>query len=307
MEIKTVSIIGLGALGTMYANHFSKKLLKENLRIIADKQRIDNYIKRGIFCNNNKCEFKYISPDEITGPADLVIFSVKFNALNKALSYIKNQIGPDTIILSLLNGITSEKVIGNVYGVDKLIYCVAQGMDAVKKDNELTYHNMGVLCFGIINHTDKKNVQALADFFDRIELPYELENDMNHKLWSKFMLNCGVNQAVAVFETNYGGIQVEGEPRKIMIASMREVLQIAVSKGIYLTESDIAYWMEVLAKLHPEGKPSMRQDLEAKRYSEVELFSGTVIKLGKQLGVPTPVNNFLYSKIKNAEMLYLEK
>jgi len=61
---------------------------------------------------------------------------------------------------------------------------------------------------------------------------------------------------------------------------------------------------KLIKKLSPEGKPSMRQDMEAKRYSEVELFSGEVLELGKKYGVPTPVNEKLYDKIKFIEEQY---
>jgi len=127
---------------------------------------------------------------------------------------------------------------------------------------------------------------------------------MYKKLWSKFMLNVGVNQTVAVYGSNYGDIQREGPAREMMIAAMREVITLAEKEGIMLTEDDITYWLHVLSKLSPEGKPSMAQDVEAKRLSEVDLFAGTVLELGKKHGIPTPVNKELYERIKEIESQY---
>ncbi len=305
MKINTVSIIGLGALGILFGHHLSKRMPPENLRIIADQDRIARYQKEGVYCNDERCNFNYVSPEDPTAPADLLIFTVKYQGLADAIRAVKNQVGPNTIIMSALNGITSEASIGEAYGMGKVLYCVAQGMDAVKVGNQLTYHNMGMLCFGerepgVIS----ARVRRVAEFFDSTDFPYEIETDMYKRLWGKFMLNVGVNQTVAVYGENYGDIQREGRPREIMIAAMREVIVLSEKEGINLTEEDLRYWLAVLAKLSPEGKPSMRQDVEAKRYSEVDLFAGTVLELGQKHGVATPVNKELYDRIKRVESEY---
>lgn len=305
MKINTVSIIGLGALGVLYGHHLAKRMPKENLRVIADFDRISRYEKEHLYCNGELCEFHFVTPDEVTQPADLVIFTVKYSGLKEAIRAVNNQIGEHTIILSALNGISSEAIIGQTYGMDKVLYCVAQGMDAVKIGNKLTYDHMGILCFG-----DQEpgifspQVKRVAEFFEDMEFPHEVVTDMTRRQWGKFMLNVGVNQTVAVYEGNYGTIQRDGEARNTMIASMREVLALSEKEGIFLTEKDLDYWLSVLAVLNPEGKPSMRQDMEARRISEVELFSGTVLELGKKHGVPTPINQKFYDRITSIERQY---
>lgn len=218
---------------------------------------------------------------------------------------VKNQIGENTIILSVLNGITSEEIIGSMYGMNRILYCVAQGMDAVKEGNQLHYTNKGFICFGEIeDQLTSEKVMAVSEFFDRVQIPYELVKDMKHRLWSKFMLNVGVNQTLAVYEGNYGMIQKSGIERNTMIAAMKEVMKIAEHEKVILTEVDLEYWLKILNTLSPDGKPSMRQDAEARRHSEVELFAGTVIQFGKKYGVNTPVNQRLYDKIVEMEKTY---
>jgi 2-dehydropantoate 2-reductase len=85
---------------------------------------------------------------------------------------------------------------------------------------------------------------------------------------------------------------------------MREVLPLAQAEGIDLTEDDICYWLSVVDPLSPTGKPSMRQDTEAKRKTEVALFAGTVIELSTRYGLPCPVNRMLYDKILEMESSY---
>ncbi|MBP3040325.1 ketopantoate reductase family protein [Bacillaceae bacterium Marseille-Q3522] len=305
MEIKTVSIIGLGALGILFGHHLGKRMPREDLRIIADEDRIKRYQREGVYSNGEPCDFYYVTPEEKSEPADLLIFAVKFNSLKKAIQAARHHVGENTIILSALNGISSEAMIGEAFGMEKILYCVAQGMDALKVGNQLTYDHMGMLCFGerepgYISEKAKR----VAAFFEKTDFPYEIDPNMIKRQWGKFMLNVGVNQTVAVHRGNFADIQKQGKPREMMIAAMKEVMILSQKEGIGLTEKDLHYWLEVVDALGPQGKPSMAQDVDAKRYSEVDLFAGTIVELGKKHGIPTPVNQELYERIKRIESEY---
>lgn len=301
-EIRTVAIVGLGNLGIAFGDHLSKKMRKEDLRFIADKERIERYERDGIFCNGERCDFQYVDSEESTWPADLVIFTVKFHNLVEAIDAAKNQVGENTIILSALNGITSEGMLEEAFGMGKVLYCVAQGMDGIKTGNRLTFDHMGMLCFGDreagMVSDQAKMIQA---FFQKTEFPHEVETDMMKRLWGKLMMNVGVNQTASVYLCDYGGLQQEGEARDTMIAAMREVIPLSEKEGYPLTEDDLSYWLKVLGTLRPEGKPSMQQDMEAGLPTEVELFSGTVLALGRKYGISAPVNQRLYHRIKSME------
>jgi 2-dehydropantoate 2-reductase len=303
-EINTVAIIGLGALGILFGHHLSKRMPAPSLRIVANADRIRRYEAENVYCNGEQSEFHYVLPEDSCEPADLVLFTVKYQGLQEAIKMAGNQIGENTIILSALNGITSEEIIGKVYGMEKLLYCVAQGMDAVKEANQLTYAHMGMLVFGDKDNTISPKTQAVAKFFEQMQVPYKIDSDMKKRMWGKFMLNVGVNQTVAVMEGNYGDIQKEGSDRERMIAAMREVMLLSNQEGVNLTKEDLNYWLGVLATLSPEGKPSMRQDMEARRYSEVELFAGAVLELGRKYKIETPVNQDLYDSIIKVERTY---
>ncbi len=304
-EIKTVAIVGLGALGTLFGNLLSKRMEKEDLRIIADRDRIIRYRQEKVYSNGEVCDFHYVTPEEKTSPADLVLIAVKYLQLNEALKAIENHVGLHTLILSLLNGITSEGIIAKAYGMDKVVYCVAQGMDAVKVGSRLTYKNMGRLCIGPPDGGPvPEKVQRVMDFFGCMDFPYEVDEHMEKRMWGKFMLNVGVNQTVAVFGPDYGAIQLEGPQRETMIAAMREVITLSKLEKVNLTEEDLQYWLRLLGTLDPNGKPSMRQDVEAKRPSEVKLFAGTVLVLAKKHGLSVPVNQMLHDAILAVEAQY---
>lgn len=306
MAIQTVSVIGLGALGTMYAQRLTAALPQGQARVIANDERSKRYTQQGVFCNGEACNFTYIAPGANLPPADLVIFATKYPHLSQAIQDARSQIGPNTILLSVLNGIVSEQDLCRAFGPQNVLYCVAQGMDATKTGNQLKYKAFGMLCFGEKDGQPGPNAKAVAAFFDATGTPYQLRTDMQRHLWSKFMLNVGVNQTAAVYGTHYRGLQQPGEEHELMLAAMREVLVLSQKEGVTLTDADIEYWMPILNALNPKGTPSMRQDIDARRPTEVDLFAGTVLALGKKHGVPTPVNQQLYNRIREIESTFTD-
>lgn len=302
MEIQKVAIVGLGALGILFGHRIMERTPPGTLTVLADAERVRRYARDGVYVNGEKCSFDYKTPDQAGERADLILFAVKFGDLEAAVETAKGSVVADTVILSLLNGIVSEEIIGRALGREKVLPAVAQGMDAVKVGNRMTYQNMGLIAFGDHPGGDAlEKVEAVRRFFVRAGVPHQVDEDMRKRMWGKFMLNVGVNQAVAVFECDYGGVQREGEARSAMIQAMREALVLARAEGVNLTEDDLSYWLKVLSTLNPSGKPSMRQDLEAGRKSEVGLFAGTVLELGKKHRIDCPVNRMLFDRITEVE------
>lgn len=304
MQINTVSIIGLGALGVMFGRQMAQNSPAGSVRFIAGEQRIRRYQNEGFVVNGQACHFNYIVPEAQLPPADLLIFAVKAGALESAIRDARGQVGPHTVIVSLLNGISSEEIIGAALGNEKILHCVAQSMDVVKEGNNVHYQNMGKLVIGEQDNTLSPRLQAVTAYLQKVGISYEIPPDILRHVWNKFMLNVGVNQASAIYDVTYGGLQQPGPARQAMQDAMQEAMAVAQKAGIRLTEADIPYWMDVLDKLGAEGFPSMTQDVRAKRKTEKELFSGTVIRLGAQYGVPTPVNQMFYEKLSEMEQGY---
>ena len=206
----------------------------------------------------------------------------------------------------MLNGISSEEVIGHILGREHMLYCVAQGMDAVKLGNRLTYSHMGEICIGIPESEAEKEplLKKVTDLFDETGLPYTREADILRRLWCKWMLNVGVNQAVMVAEGTYGTVQKLGKERHMMMDAMAEVVALAEKENIQVTGEDLQSYVDLVDTLNPEGMPSMRQDGLAHRRSEVEFFAGTVIRKAEKHGLDVPVNRELYQRITEMEKAY---
>ncbi len=302
--IQKTAIIGMGALGLLYADIIASAKGKDAVSFIMDPERLCKYEGTVFDCNGVKKSYRMESCSAAE-PVDFLIVAVKYNGLRSALDEMENCVGPDTVILSVMNGISSEEIIAERYGWEHIVDTIAQGMDTVKFGNTLTYTHRGELCIGIRSDRQKESLEKVIEFFDEIGMPYTLEKDMLHRIWGKFMLNVGVNQACMAYETNYGGVLARGsDAYRTMCAAMREVMSLADAEGTPLSEEDFNGYIALIGTLSPEGMPSMRQDAVARRYSEVEMFSGTVIKIAESHGIEVPANRFLYSGIKEIEAGY---
>ncbi len=301
-----ITIVGMGALGVMYGDFLTGKLGKECVEFVADGKRVNKFKGEGIFCNDRACDFSVVDERETGKPADLLIFAVKATGLSEAIWTVRNKVSDNTIIMSLLNGISSEEIIGKTYGNEKIVHSVVQGMDAVKEQNKVTYTQFGHFCMGIDEESEDKRqkLQKVINLFDKVEIPYILEDDIIRRLWSKFMLNVGVNQAVMIYEGTYATIQKPGAARDLMKNAMKEVIKLAKKENIQVTGDDFDSYIKLIDNMNPNGMPSMRQDGLARRKSEVELFAGTVIALAEKHKVDVPVNKKIYEAITKMEREY---
>jgi 2-dehydropantoate 2-reductase len=201
-----------------------------------------------------------------------------------------------------MNGIESEERIGAVYGMERVLYAVSLGIDALRDENRVIYTTQGKLFIGeAANPVLTERVERVQAVFEKAGIVYETPPDMLRILWWKFMINVGINQASAVLRAPYGRFQTEREPRELMEAAMREVVRLAGQAGVDLSEADIGRFDPVLSRLNPQGMTSMLQDVEAGRKTEVEMFAGRVIELGRRYDIPTPVNQRLFDQIREIE------
>ena len=275
----------------------------DSVTFVAEPDRIRRYQTMEFTVNGTPQHFPLTASQDAV-PADLVIVAVKYNALTAALDTMRKCVGPNTTIISVMNGITSEQIIGERYGADKVLGCIAQGMDAVKFGGDLTFSKPGELRIGAFSDDQSERLEALTEYLTRTGIAHTVEPDIRYRLWGKFMLNVGLNQTCMAYETNYGGVLTPGEAYDTMVGAMDEVMQLANLEGISLTEADLTSYIDLIRTLSPTGMPSMRQDGISHRKSEVEMFAGTVRTLAARHGLAVPINDRLYARIKELESDY---
>ena len=304
-NIETVALIGLGAIGSYFADSILP-VLGDDLRIIAGGDRKKRLEQDGMIVNGKQEYFNVVSPDEDTGYADLVIITPKYNDLKQSLLDIKNQIGPDTAILVPLNGVESEEIAASVYGWDRILYSLMR-VSSVKDKNRVSFNpDTSHVEFGEkTNDPDdlSDRVLSIRGFFDKAGIKSTIRPDMILAIWEKFVCNVSENQVSGLMRIPFGawGEFEDANAMRIMVAD--EVIRIANKKGIGIDPDYAKNHLDFLKKLPPENMSSTLQDILAGRRTEVDMFAGTVIRLGKETGVPTPLNEFLYHAIN---LIFLE-
>lgn len=302
--IKKITVIGAGAMGSVYAAKFFD-MDKDSITLVAKGERYGRLKAQGLTVNDRHYALPVLDVEEKAPPSDLIIVAVKHHHLPEAIQDMRNRVGDHTVILSVMNGIESEEQIGAVYGMERVLYAVSVGIDALRRENRTTYSTQGKLYFGEAeNHDLSERVMRIQSLLDRAGLVYETPEDMIRTLWWKFMINVGTNQVAAVLRAPFAILQTSQEARELMESAMREVMAVAEAKEVQLSQADLDNWFSVLSGLSSEGRPSMLQDVEAKRKTEVEMFAGKMIELGKALHIPVPVNEAFFRIIRVMEEHY---
>lgn len=286
-----MTLIGLGAMGVFFAPRISEKL-GADFRILADGARKERLERKGVTVNTINYRFPIITPDVEGDPADLVIIAVKGYDLEQAIKDIRNQVGKDTIILSVLNGVESEKQIAAVYGEEHVLYSYMR-ISIVMKDGKTEFDpHKGSIHFGDLKNDPEhysENVLAVKNLFDLCGIDYKVDADMLKGIWFKFMCNVAENMTCAMFGVPFGAFQKSDDANYFRHKAMWEVIHIANKLGIDIGQNEIDRQEHTIGRLPYENKPSTLQDLEAGKHTEVDMFAGTVVRLGKELGVETPV------------------
>lgn len=303
-NIETVSLIGLGAIGSANLAKISESVPMENIRVVASGERSERYRKNGVCVNGKTYRFPICRPEDKVAPADLMIFAVKNHHLPQAIEDVRNHVGSNTIILSYLNGISSEEEIGDTYGMDKVLYSFVMRTDSTRIGDSTNYVNLGFVPFGEAQNIPGKyseRVLTVEEFFKKTGIKYNIPENMIRDLWLKFMLNVGANQVTAVLRCTYSAIKNSKAVRDLLAEAMREAVAVSKAENIDLTENDITNCIEILSSLTPTGKTSMLQDVEARRKTEVEAFGQTVCKLAQKHGIDVPANKALVKFITALE------
>jgi len=297
----TVLVLGAGAMGAAYASRFYD-YDPGVISFAASGMRYERLKADGVVVNDRPYPIQVLSPEDSNPPADLILVALKHHHLASALADLKNFVDKNTILLSIMNGLDSEPLIASMYGEDKILYATAVGIDAQRDGNEVHYSKGGTIFFGEPDNTTiTQRVKHIQAIFDQAGIAHQTPSDMMRIMWWKFMINVGINQASVILRAPYGIFQTSPHAQQIMESAMREVLSIAETAGVNLVEKDIQEWYTFLNTLDPRGKTSMLQDIEAGRTTEVDIFAGKVIDLGRKYNLPTPVNEILFNAIKVIE------
>ena len=188
--IENVAIVGFGSLGAMYAGCFGAAMGPERVFVVADTARTERYRAEAATFNGEPIRVTYLTYDEAAEraaeePFDVVLYAVKYGALPEAIEQSAPLIGPDTAIISVLNGVTSEEVLAERFGWDRVLLCVAQQMDSRKVGATVTAGCVGVMALGVHDAEDaaqRANLERVVEWLTAIDQPFITPDDIRHQL-----------------------------------------------------------------------------------------------------------------------------
>lgn len=296
--INNVVIVGLGAIGTIYALPLSQ-LHEIRLRIAMDGPRLLKYRENGLIFNDKPLDIEAFDPSAMPDKdpqqaADLIIIATKLSGYPNALNLIEPIVCQKTIILPLLNGIDAEKIAQTRYPLAHVLHGFFMGHTAVRVENHVRQDGRYKTYVGTLSPRFQNSLHDLTELFDKAGVKYSLPENIELYMWQKFIVNIGMNQATALLHCTYGHLQVNDKAHALMRGLMLEAAAIALACHV----ADHQTLLEMVDKacsllqtLEPNDGSSMYQDVIAGRSTEIEMFGSRISQLGKLHNIPTPLND----------------
>lgn len=298
MKIQSVAVLGAGAVGSYVIWGLSeRKDIK--LGVIAEGERAGR-LEKGCKINDVTYHPEVWTPQEAHG-VDLLIVCLKYGALPGALESIRAIVGENTIVMSLMNGVDSEEIIAEAIGASHMIYSVIKV--ASHKEDDGYYFvpetTIGIIFGELQAPYESERVQAIEALFADTGIHYRSTEFAREEMWSKFRLNVCNNLPQAILGVGVG-CYTDSEHMKAISDGLRNELEaIAAAKGIDMSKIEAS--SKHGSPVRASAKFSTLQDIEAGRHTEIDMFSGALMRMGRELGIPTPYNKYTYHMIKALE------
>ncbi|MBI5220078.1 MAG: 2-dehydropantoate 2-reductase [Bacteroidia bacterium] len=299
-----IGIIGTGGVG----GYFGGKIAKAgyDVTFVTRGLNLDALKTNGLTVKSILGDFKIDKVNatdkiEELKHADLILICVKAWQVKEIALKLKSVIKENTIVITLQNG---------VLAVDELKTCLNEsnivgGLCFIisKIESPGIINHFGVepsIVFGEINNSKTERLINVKDVFDKAGIKSKISEDINADLWKKFITIC-VSGLLAVTGSTYGELRELPKTRSMMIELLKEIYTLSREIGIGI-ESDFVNKTVALIDTYPyDSTSSLTRDVWEGKPSEIDYQNGTVVKLGKQYGIETPINKFVYNCILSME------
>ncbi|WP_109477124.1 ketopantoate reductase family protein [Paraburkholderia sp. C35] len=237
------------------------------------------------------------------GPVDLVIVLVKSFHTDSAMRSALALVGPDTLVLSLQNGLGHEDVLSEIVGRERVLAGKTYVGGVLRGPGHIQSGVTGKLTIvGELDGQITPRVQAIADAFNHSGLTTSVSDNILGTMWDKLLVNVATGALTGITGLTYGQLYDEAILRQTALAAIGEAMAAAKAAGVRLsmTRPEEA-WVLAAEGLSPAFRTSMLQSLEKGSVTEIDFINGAVVRWGAKLGVPTPVNATLVACIKGIE------
>jgi 2-dehydropantoate 2-reductase len=300
--VMRIAVMGTGGTGGYFGGLLARA--GEEVTFIARGSHLEAIRKNGlairsVLAGDFAIPAKATADPGDIGPVDLVLFCVKAYDNAVALGRVRPLIGQETIVLSVQNGIDNEEQIGKAVGPEHVVGCVSYVSSIIESPGIIAQTaGPGKIVLGEMEGGTSLRTESVQRTLQNSGIVAELHPDIQVALWQKFIMICGANGIGALTRLTMGEIMACEETCQMLKDAMEEVEAVARAKGANLPQGCVDQSMAFFSSLDPSMRGSMYYDLAADRRLELEVLNGAVVRLGRQYGIPTPMNFAIYAALK---------
>ncbi|MBI5472251.1 MAG: 2-dehydropantoate 2-reductase [Ignavibacteriae bacterium] len=298
------AIIGTGGVG----GYFGGKLAKvgEDVWFIARGKHLEAMRSYGLRINSFEGDW-VVASGQFTdtcseiGRADVVLFCVKSYDTESAAEQIAPLVSETTIVISLQNGVDNEEKLERILPRGIVLGGVSYIYATITSPGVIT-HTVGPtkIVFGELRRRDdapSAQARQILDSMLNAKINASLSENIATEIWKKFIFISSVGGMTALTRLTLGEILAVEETKHMLADAMRETEAVGQAKGIQLPPNYTGSVLELLKKYDNNSRSSLYHDLKHGRRMEVEAFSGTIVRYGRELGIPTPVHKAIYAAL----------
>jgi 2-dehydropantoate 2-reductase len=295
-----IGIFGAGGVGGYFGGRLAQA--GEEVVFIARGGHLRAIQQNGLRVESILGDF-FIQPAQASddpvdfGTVDLVILGVKAWQVHEAAEAMKPLIGAQTVVLSLQNGVDAPSQLAAALGREHILGGLCRISVLIAAPGVIRHVAIPpMIAFGELDARPSARVESLRQVFARCQgLTVNVPPDINVALWEKFMFIVSVSGLGAATRQPMGVFRSLPETRRLLLVALEEVASVARAKGILLADDAVSRTLAIIDGLPPATLASMQNDIMNGRPSELESQIGAVVRMGREAGVPTPVNEFLYA------------
>uniref|UniRef100_E6VDY3 2-dehydropantoate 2-reductase n=1 Tax=Rhodopseudomonas palustris (strain DX-1) TaxID=652103 RepID=E6VDY3_RHOPX len=291
-----VAVMGAGAVGCYFGGLLS--LAGHDVTLIGRQSHVDAIEANGLLLDTKDgiqpIPVRAVTEPGTIAPPDLVLFCVKSADTESAGRALQPRLKPDSVILSLQNGVDNATRLQAAIGHPVIASVVYVGTE-MAGPGHVRHHGRGDLLIGASAQSE-----AIAAMLTAAKIPTTVAADIDQALWSKLILNCAYNALSAIADLPYGPLLAVDGAREVVINVINECIAVAHAGGVSIPDDVMSRTLALPAAM-PSQKSSTAQDLTRGKPSEIDFLNGTVARLGAARGVPTPTNLALTAMVKLIE------
>jgi 2-dehydropantoate 2-reductase len=302
-----IAVFGAGAVGGYFGGRLAQA--GEEVALIARGKHLQALQARGLRVDSIAGDFA-IRPVEATddparvGAVDAVLVGVKAWQVTEAALAMRPLIGPETFVLPLQNGVEAPHQLAAALGAEHVLGGLCKIISSLVGPGHIRHTGMAppYVALGELDNRPSERAERLRRVFERAGFTAEIPPDIHVAMWEKFLFIASFSGVGAVTRAPAGVLRSRPETRHMLEQAMGEALAVAQARGIALTEEAISRTMALIDGLPPGGTASMQRDIVAGRPSELEAQNGAVVRLGREVGVATPLHAFIYHSLLPSEL-----